>query len=108
MDNPEILDVGAGCGKYSIYLADKGYSVKAVELVKHNLKVIESKTDKVKTYLGNAIDLSMFSDNSFDLVLLFGPMYHIISKEDKDTKVYSAWRQPISAVLALYALDIVS
>lgn len=81
--NPKIIDIGAGCGKYSITLANKGYDVTAVELVKHNLKVIEKNSDKVKTYLANATNLSKFKDNTFDLVLLFGPMYHLITKDEK-------------------------
>lgn len=83
MDNPKILDIGAGTGKYSISLANDGYDVTALELVKHNLRVIEKKSDKVKVIQGNAIDLSRFNDNEFDLVLLFGPMYHICNYEDK-------------------------
>ena len=83
INNHKILDVGAGTGKYSLYLHNLGYDVSAVELVKHNLKVLESKNKDIPSYLGNAIDLSMFKDNSFDIVLLFGPMYHLISKEDK-------------------------
>ncbi len=83
MNNPKILDVGAGTGKYSIYLSNKGYSVTAVELVKHNLMTLKSKKSSVKAYLGCATDLSMFNDDSFDMVLLFGPLYHLISKEDK-------------------------
>ena len=39
-NNPKILDVGAGTGKYSINLANDGYDVTALELIKHNLKVI--------------------------------------------------------------------
>lgn len=83
IDNPKIIDIGAGTGKYSCTLAADGYNVTAVELVKHNLRVIQQKNTKVKTYWGNATDLSKFNDNSFDLTLLFGPMYHLISKEDK-------------------------
>jgi ubiquinone/menaquinone biosynthesis C-methylase UbiE len=83
MDNPKIIDIGAGTGKYSLALDKLGYDVSAIELVKHNLKVLESKNSNVKTYLGNAIDLSKFKDNSFDLVILFGPMYHLINIEDK-------------------------
>ena len=79
--NDKIVDIGAGTGKYSKYFFDKGYDVTAVELVKHNLKVIEKKG--VKSILGNATNLSMFDDNTFDITILFGPMYHLISMEDK-------------------------
>lgn len=78
-----IIEIGAGTGKYSVSLSNEGYDVTAVELVKHNLRVIESKNSSVKCVLGNAIDLSSFDDNSFDIVILFGPMYHLISYEDK-------------------------
>ncbi len=78
----KIIDIGAGTGKYSIYLSNKGYDVTAVELVKHNLRMIE-KNSSVKAYLGNALDLSKFEDNSFDITILFGPMYHLISKNEK-------------------------
>ena len=32
---------------------------------------------------GNALDLSMLASDSYDLVLLFGPMYHLLKKEEK-------------------------
>ena len=83
IENPKIIDIGAGTGKYSIALADEGYDVTAVELIKHNLRVIESKKSTVKACQGNALDLSKFDDNSFDMVILFGPMYHLINMEDK-------------------------
>lgn len=83
INNPKIIDVGAGCGKYSIYLSNKGYDVTAIELVKHNLMTLKSKNKNVKAYQGNALNLSKFKDNSFDMVLLFGPLYHLISMEDK-------------------------
>ena len=79
----KVLDIGAGTGRYSVSLADEGYDVTAVELVKHNLRVIESKSDKVRTILGNAKDLCMLNDCEYDLTLLFGPMYHLISRDEK-------------------------
>ena len=54
MDQPKILDIGAGCGRYSISLVEEGYDVTAIELVKHNLRVIEQKNKQVKAYQGNA------------------------------------------------------
>lgn len=82
MNNPKIIDIGAGTGKYSIELSNQGYDVTAIELVKHNLSYIK-KYDKIKSYQGNAIDLSRFKDETFDLTLLFGPMYHLINENDK-------------------------
>lgn len=81
--NPSIIDIGAGTGKYSIYLSNKGYDVTAVELIKHNLRFIEKNSEKVKAFEGNAVDLSRFNNDSFDITILFGPMYHLISKEEK-------------------------
>ena len=32
---------------------------------------------------GNATDLSMFADDTYDITLLLGPMYHLFTTEDK-------------------------
>ena len=87
----KILDIGAGTGKYSIYFYNEGYDVTAVELVKHNLRVLEKKEPNIKAYQGNALDIKL-PDNSFDIVLLFGPMYHLISFEDKLKAIKEAKR----------------
>lgn len=79
----KILDVGAGTGRYSVKLADEGYDVTAIELVKHNLGVLKSKGSTVKAMQGTALDLSRFPENTFDMTLVFGPMYHLYTIEDK-------------------------
>ena len=83
MENPKILDVGAGTGRYTVALANEGYDVTAVELVQHNVGIIKQKGSSAKVYKGNAKKLSRFEDGSFDVVLMFGPMYHLCSFEDK-------------------------
>lgn len=79
--NPKILDIGAGTGKYSVYLKNLGYDVTAVELVKHNLKVIESKNKDIKSFLGNALNLEFLGNNTYDVILLFGPVYHLFGND---------------------------
>lgn len=79
----KILDIGAGTGRYSIALAEEGYDVTAVELVKYNLGILKQKGSNVKGYQGTALNLKRFKDESFDVTLLFGPMYHLYSFEDK-------------------------
>ena len=84
--NKKILEVGAGTGRYSVALAREGYSVTAVELLEHNLAILRAKldgTEDIRALQGNALDLSRFEDESFDLTLLLGPMYHLYSKEEK-------------------------
>ena len=77
----KIIDIGAGTGKYSKYFFDKGYDVFAVELCKSNLREIEKKG--IKCIQGNATNLKKIEDNSFDITILFGPMYHLISIDEK-------------------------
>lgn len=81
--NKKIIDIGAGTGRYSVALANEGYDVTAVELVKYNLGILKQKNSLVKAYQGNALKLSRFNDESFDITILFGPMYHLIKFEDK-------------------------
>ena len=95
VSDPEILEVGAGTGRYSVTLAKQGLRVTAVELIEHNLEILRSKLDgsePIVTMQGNAMELSAFSDNSFDLTMLLGPMYHLCTKEEKRRALSEAVR----------------
>lgn len=81
-----ILEVGAGTGRYSLTLAGEGYLVDAVELTKHNLEILRSKITEqmqITAVQGNALDLSRYEENTFDLVLVLGPLYHLYTREDQ-------------------------
>ncbi len=82
-ENDRILDIGAGTGRYSVALSNEGYEVDAIELVKYNLGVLKAKKSNVKAYQGSALDLSRYKDNTFDVTLLFGPMYHLFDYSNK-------------------------
>ena len=79
----KILDVGAGTGRYSIELNNLGYDVTAVEYVKKNLSVLKQNAPRIPAYQGDAMNLKRFKDNTFDAVVLFGPMYHLFTLQDK-------------------------
>lgn len=90
-----ILEIGAGTGRYSHALAQKGYAVDAVELLEHNIDIFKQNTvdgETVTIAQGNATDLSMFDNDTYDITLLLGPMYHLFSKEDQTQAMSEAIR----------------
>ncbi len=94
-DGAKILEIGAGTGRYSIALAKEGYHVTAVELVDSNLDVLKANSrelNNLQAYQGDALDLSKFSDGEFDIILSFGPMYHLFDKNDVDKAINEAIR----------------
>ena len=103
----KIIDIGAGTGRYSVALANEGYDVTAVELVKYNLGILKSKGASVKAYQGNALKLSRFKDEMFDVTLLFGPMYHLCRFEDKVQALKEAVRvtKTDGVILVAYVMN---
>lgn len=90
-----ILEIGAGTGRYSHALARQKYVVDAVELVQHNIEIFRKNTlanENISILHGNALDLSDFSSNQYDITLLLGPLYHLYNKEDKQQAIREAIR----------------
>ena len=85
-EGARILEIGAGTGRYSISLARQGYDVTAIELVENNLNILKENAkdlNNINAYQGDALDLSRFDDDTFDMTLLFGPMYHLYELNDQ-------------------------
>ena len=91
----KVLEIGAGTGRYSIALAKEGMDVTAVELVESNLTMLRENSkgiDHIRSYQGDATDLSRFSDDSFDVTLVLGPMYHLYGTDEVNQAIDEAIR----------------
>ncbi len=103
----KIADIGAGTGRYSVALANEGWDVTAVELVRHNLEILEGKHARVKCWPGDARDLSFLPDETFDLTIFFGPLYHLHGDEER-LKAYGEVKRitkPGGLILAAYVMN---
>ena len=102
-----LLDIGAGTGRYSVVLAEEGYDVTAVELVRYNLGVLKKKASSVKAMQGNALNLKKLESASYDVTLLFGPMYHLFGFEQKLRALSEARRvtKPNGVILVAYCMN---
>ena len=94
-ERSKVLEVGAGTGRYSIALAKEGMDVTAVELVESNLETLKENSkgiENIHAYQGDATDLSRFADDSFDVTLLLGPMYHLFDADEVNRAIDEAIR----------------
>ena len=90
-----ILEIGAATGRYSHALARRGYQVDAIELLEHNIGIFKANTqpgERITITQGNAIDLSAFPNDTYDITLLLGPMYHLFTREEQHRALAEALR----------------
>ena len=104
-----VLEIGTGTGRYAHTLARRGFRVDAVELVQHNIDIFRANTqpgEPVTVTQGNAKDLSAFSDDTYDITLLLGPMYHLFTQEEKLQALGEAIRvtKPGGVIFAAYCM----
>ncbi len=92
-----VLDCGGGPGRYAIALTRRGYAVTLFDLSAGNLAWATEKATAVGVSLagyehGTATDLSRFADETFDVVLLMGPLYHLLDEADRRQALAEAGR----------------
>lgn len=103
-----ILDLGGGAGKYAIELSKRGYRVTLADLSGHLLEqardyIQENHIPALQSIdVVNAVDLSCYESGSFDTVLLFGPLYHLLECDERERCVSEVARvlKPKGVVLA--------
>ena len=84
----KILDCAAGTGIYSFWLADKGHDVMATDITPRHIdkinEILKEKEYDMHTAVLDATDMTVFADETFDIVLNMGPFYHLITEDQRN------------------------
>lgn len=87
--NSEILDVGGGPGRYSIFLSKQGHKVTLFDLSEELVKQAEKNAADAGVVLdgivqGDVLELDrLITNRLYDAVLCMGPMYHLLQEEER-------------------------
>lgn len=84
--NTAVIELGCGTGYYAMHFYNKCKEYIGIDIVPANIdlfhkKIKDNNIKNVKALVGDATHLSEISDQSFDVVLCFGPMYHLPPEE---------------------------
>lgn len=90
----KVLDIGGGPGRYSLYLAEKGCDVTLFDLSEGNVRFALQKAKEaglpLKGICGDARFADALCGETYDAVLLMGPLYHLLEAEDRSLAVQKA------------------
>lgn len=83
-----VLDLGGGAGAYSFPLAAEGYEVYLADLSEDLIEKAKKfgKTQDacpVAYDVRNATDLGAYRDEQFDVVIVLGPLYHLLEEAER-------------------------
>ncbi|MGH7598195.1 MAG: class I SAM-dependent methyltransferase [bacterium] len=91
-----IFDIGGGPGVYSCWLAQLGYQVHLLDPVPSHIAqakqlAAQRNAPVASMTIGDARQLD-FADNSADIVLMLGPLYHLLEPKDRRAALQEAHR----------------
>jgi len=84
-ENLKILDIGGGTGVYSFWLAELGHEVTLIDPMPNLIEIAKkhSKKNLLKNITIGDVRKIKEKDNSFDLIICFGPFYHLTEFEQR-------------------------
>ena len=85
-----VLDVGGGTGIHAGWLAERGYDVHLIDPVARHVDEAAAQ-GTFRASVGDARQLPA-TDASVDVVLLLGPMYHLVTRVDRAAALVEARR----------------
>jgi S-adenosylmethionine-dependent methyltransferase len=92
-----VVDIGGGPGRYAIALAQRGYAVTLLDISQNCLDLARQKAAEAQVELaaclqGTALDLEQLPAGHFDAALLMGPLYHLLTLDERQLAVRQAHR----------------
>lgn len=101
-----VLDCCAAGGAYAFPLAKEGYAVTAGDLVQEHVDILKAgnQDSLLKcVYQGDVLDMSQFSDETFDAVLCMGALYHLMEQTDREKCIAECLRVLKSGGIFVFA-----
>ena len=92
-----VIDAGGGAGVYACWLASLGYQVHLIDPVARHVEQARAASSKqpdqplASAEVGDARQLP-HADHSADAVLLLGPLYHLVERDDRIACLREAYR----------------
>ena len=90
-----VGDIGGGPGRYALEFAARGYTVVHRDLVPLHVEQLEAASgglaERIDTGVGDARHLDL-DDGSVDAVLLLGPLYHLVDRDQRVLALREALR----------------
>jgi ubiquinone/menaquinone biosynthesis C-methylase UbiE len=104
----KVLDAGCGAGRYAVEFARMGCEVTLFDISDEQLRIAKEKVDEANlssslnaVIQGDIRDLSMFQDDTFDVVICYGaPLSYIIEGRELAVKELARVAKP-SGMVAL-------
>ena len=91
-----VIDVGGGAGPYAFWLAEQGYEVRLIDAVPRLIDVARERNARTTHRLMSCTvaDARLLPDTNdcADLVLLLGPLYHLVEPKDRQAALAEAHR----------------
>ena len=80
-----VYDIGGGIGMYATWLAKNGNEVHLIELTKNAVEYAKANMMKDCSFIAETGDARHINrhDNSADVVLMMGPLYHLRNRDER-------------------------
>ena len=94
-----VLEIGCGAGTITIGLLERGYKVTAVDFSERMIELCRKRISEegleqtVQFFIKDSRDLGDIRRQAFDAVLMMGPLYHLVYKEDREKALREAFNR---------------